>query len=514
MRLRDVRLVPVAGAAWSSAVVAGAFPLAAPWIALALWATTFLAAAYGALRSRRSLAVVLIVVASAVGSAAASHVALAQPSRASAAALAVSGGRAVVVSATVVGKAERTSSGDVAFDAQAHAVTIGGQTTAVDTPVLVRSSARIRPDVGAEVLIEGTAQRAEQGERGVLIVRAGRSLDVVREPTGVLAVAAQLRHRLVQATRGLPDPGAGLISGLAVGDTSAVGPELDAAMKASSLSHLTAVSGANCAIVVGLAFAAAALCGARRGCRVASGARGPGRLRAPRDARAERGAGRRDGDDRDARRVAGAGSGQASRSSPSAICCSHRDPWLATSLGFALSAAATAALLVLRGPLAQGLARWMPRRARPRASVPLAAQLACGPLLVLVNPTVPSTASRRTCSPRLPRPWRRSSASRRASPRRCRCCRTASPASRGCPRPGSRPRPSLASAFPSTPWHGRMGSSVRLARPGRRRGRCAGAARPQAVPQPGGLRIASARVVAIVVGVAGGASALGRSRDL
>ena len=69
----------------------------------------------------------------------------------------------------------------------------------------------------------------------------------------------------------LPGPGAGLIAGLAVGETSAVDAELDAAMKATSLAHLTAVSGANCALVVGVAFGAAALCGARRGARVAAG---------------------------------------------------------------------------------------------------------------------------------------------------------------------------------------------------------------------------------------------------
>ncbi|WP_457831625.1 ComEC/Rec2 family competence protein, partial [Staphylococcus aureus] len=40
------------------------------------------------------------------------------------------------------------------------------------------------------------------------------------------------------------------------------------AMNASSLSHLTAVSGANCALVVGAAFALLALCGVRRWIRV------------------------------------------------------------------------------------------------------------------------------------------------------------------------------------------------------------------------------------------------------
>ena len=49
-----------------------------------------------------------------------------------------------------------------------------------------------------------------------------------------------------------PAPAVQLLPGLAVGDTSRVGPALDRAMQVASLTHLTAVSGANCAIVVGL----------------------------------------------------------------------------------------------------------------------------------------------------------------------------------------------------------------------------------------------------------------------
>jgi competence protein ComEC len=65
------------------------------------------------------------------------------------------------------------------------------------------------------------------------------------------------------------------------------------------------------------------------------------------------------------------------------------DPWLCRSLGFALSTAATAALLVLARPLADGLATWMPSRLALALAVPTAAQLACGPLIVLIDPHVP-----------------------------------------------------------------------------------------------------------------------------
>ncbi|WP_353113760.1 ComEC/Rec2 family competence protein [Microbacterium sp.] len=61
------------------------------------------------------------------------------------------------------------------------------------------------------------------------------------------------------------------------------------------------------------------------------------------------------------------------------------DPWLATSPGFALSAAATAALLLLSRPLATGLSRWMPRTPAFLLAVPLSAQLVCGPIIALFS---------------------------------------------------------------------------------------------------------------------------------
>ncbi len=64
------------------------------------------------------------------------------------------------------------------------------------------------------------------------------------------------------------------------------------------------------------------------------------------------------------------------------------DPWLARDYGFALSAAATAGLLLLAGPLAARLARVMPTPLAVVLAVPLAAQLACQPILVLLDPAI------------------------------------------------------------------------------------------------------------------------------
>ncbi|TFD12899.1 ComEC/Rec2 family competence protein [Cryobacterium sp. TMT1-2-2] len=65
------------------------------------------------------------------------------------------------------------------------------------------------------------------------------------------------------------------------------------------------------------------------------------------------------------------------------------DPWLARNYGFALSVLATAGLLLLAGPLARVLAQWMPSALAAIIAIPLAAQLACQPVLILLNPSLP-----------------------------------------------------------------------------------------------------------------------------
>lgn len=391
MTARAYRLLPVAAATWVAAALCTLVPDVARPAALSAWACTVAALCLAAaLRARPgAVARTIAVLALACAAAAASAVAFAHPTRSAAAELGVGGGRAIEVAAVVTGKAEEWSTGIVAFDAVASTITVGDDIHWFDADVQVRAQpGAARPSIGAEVVVHGTARAADAGERAVLVVSA-RRLEIIRGPDGILAGAAALRDGLVAATAGLPEPGAGLIPGLAVGDTSAVGDELDAAMKQSSLSHLTAVSGANCAIVVGLAFAAAAGLGARRSVRVVVSVialAGFVLLVTPEPSvvRAAAMAG-----------VAMLGvliGRAAAGTSVLALAVSLllvADPWLSTSLGFALSVAATGALLVWARPLAAGMARWMPRPLALALSVPLAAQLACGPLLVLIAPTVP-----------------------------------------------------------------------------------------------------------------------------
>lgn len=388
-RRRDLRLAPAAGAAWVCAAVLTQHPVAAVPASIGLWMLVVSAVALGA-RARGGWRTALAVVAicAGAGAAVASHIALAEPARAAAVALPHEGGRTLTMHATVVGKVEPTATG-WRMDAVAHEATVGVERVRLHAPVRIRvSGAQPGLDLGAVIEVRGTAAPARPGERAVLAVTA-TTVTVTRAPAGVLGAASTLRHGLQEATAGLPEPAAGLIAGLSVGDTSRVSGDLDADMKTSSLSHLTAVSGANCALVTGIAFALAALCGAPRAVRVLVGlatltgfvvlvSPEPSVVRAAAMAViAMLGV-----------LLGRIGAGVSILALSVAVLLAI-DPWLAGSIGFALSAAATASLLLAAGPLADGLSRWMPQPLALALSVPLAAQLACGPLIVLITPAVP-----------------------------------------------------------------------------------------------------------------------------
>ena len=61
------------------------------------------------------------------------------------------------------------------------------------------------------------------------------------------------------------------------------------------------------------------------------------------------------------------------------------DPWLALSVGFALSALATAGILFLGPPFRDALRAWLPRWAAEALAVPFAAQLACTPVVAAIS---------------------------------------------------------------------------------------------------------------------------------
>uniref|UniRef100_UPI00293F612E ComEC/Rec2 family competence protein n=1 Tax=Clavibacter sp. MX14-G9D TaxID=3064656 RepID=UPI00293F612E len=156
-----------------------------------------------------------------------------------------------------------------------------------------------------------------------------------------------------------------------------------------SLTHLTAVSGANCAVVVGLVLALAAAVGLRRPLRAVAAAAAltafvilvtpqPSVLRAAVMATVL---------------IVSTASGRPARGLPAlalaVVVLVTADPWLARDVGFALSVLATAGLLVLAPPIAARLGRRLPRRVADALAIPIAAQIACQPVLLVLQPGLP-----------------------------------------------------------------------------------------------------------------------------
>lgn len=206
----------------------------------------------------------------------------------------------------------------------------------------------------------------------------------------LLQITQAMRSQLQQKANELDGWGSELIPGLAVGDTSLVSSELDEAMKTASLSHLTAVSGANCAIITGLILALGAALRWRRWVRVTAATAflavfvtlvtpEPSVLRAS----------------------------VMSFTAMIAMLWSRKgigvpalglatfvllliDPWQAQHLGFVLSVLATAGIVLFTEPIRALLQRLLPSWFSLAIAVPFAAQIACQPAIILLQPSLPT----------------------------------------------------------------------------------------------------------------------------
>ncbi len=325
--------------------------------------------------SRAGLIVVILAAAAAVSIAAMT----AMPARDSADSW---DGRVVEATGEIASSASVGRDGRLWMEVQLTGIGSPGALRAASAPVRIGIDPADGFDLGARVRVTGEAAATDPGERSALVVFA-ESASAEVPASGVFAAAADVRGAFIERSLRLPEPGASLLPGLAVGDTRAVSTELNDDMRASGLSHLTAVSGANCAIVVGAIFWLTALCGGGRAARVLlslAGLAGFVVLVTPEPSVIR------------AAVMASVGMLTVLLGRPSAgagmlaLCVIGillADPWLAATPGFALSVAASGALILLAPPLAVGLGRFLPQPVALAVAVPLAAQLACGPIIAL-----------------------------------------------------------------------------------------------------------------------------------
>lgn len=239
---------------------------------------------------------------------------------------------------------------------------------------------------GARVHTEARLAATTPGDDRVFLVIAD-SIDAVQAPGGWRAQVADIRAGLAELCAHLPPAGRGLVPGIALGDTRALPEALAEDMRTVSLTHLTAISGAHVALL--LAVLMVVLLWAPRWLRAGLGAvalvafvalvRPEGSvlraavmggvlllgllLRRPRSGLP-------------ALAVA-------------VVVLIAADPWITRSYGFALSVLATGGLLLLAPPLATWLSRWLPTPLAAAIAIPVAAQLTCLPVLLLLQPSLP-----------------------------------------------------------------------------------------------------------------------------
>ncbi|MFJ3406560.1 ComEC/Rec2 family competence protein [Promicromonospora sp. NPDC090134] len=271
----------------------------------------------------------------------------------------------------------------------ARAVDARGVGSAARAHVQVLSDAV--PRYGATVTVSGGLRPADPGAAETARMNAGSTAEI-RAPPSALRVLDTHRAALLDVTDPLSPQARGLVPGAAIGDTTRLPDDLSEEMRTTGLSHITAVSGGHFAVVVTVLTLLCSVARLPRPVRVLVIALAslafvllvrpePAVLRAAVMA---------------AFALTGVALGRPSQAVPalaaSVVGLLVVDPWLSRSFGFALSAAATAGLVLVAAPLAARLAPWTGEALAFALAVPLAAQAACGPVLVLLDPSV-STVS-------------------------------------------------------------------------------------------------------------------------
>ncbi|CEA08188.1 ComEC family competence protein [Arthrobacter saudimassiliensis] len=438
--ITELRLVPVAAAAWAAswAAVRAEPPegAAAAWFLLGLAAGCLAVGLVLARRSRtpaagRSAAPARLLVSVAVPLGLAAAVFAAASAGAAARApeqLRSADGPVSAVTELSIGSEPRPAGKDRFSDeprwlleARAERIIVAGEVLEAQVPLLVAGGEELAGlREGQRVRAVGQLRPGSAGAREAFVLeldappgppaRAGES-PMPRAgggaAEGAADRAAEVRSRFhARATGQAPfgERAAGLLPGMVLGDRSSLDTALEQQMKDTGLTHLTAVSGSNCGYVLAAGYLLARLARWPRALATAAALAllaaftvvvgpDPSVLRAA--VMGALGA---------LALLAGRGRAVLSLLCLAVTVLLVADPWLGEDYGFILSVTATASLILLGPGLARSLAAHLPYPAAVVLSVPLAAQLGCSPVLVLLQPEVPvySVAANLLAGPAVP----------------------------------------------------------------------------------------------------------------
>ncbi|MGD7787012.1 ComEC/Rec2 family competence protein [Propionibacteriaceae bacterium Y1700] len=272
---------------------------------------------------------------------------------------------------------------------QALEVVGRGQRWTVSAPVLITASADrgvelLGVTVGTTLRVHGRLAAPEPGSDLAAMLRVS-SADVERTPGPSWQLIERVREGLRASVAGRPEEPRALVPALVVGDTSAMTPAITDDFRITGLTHLTAVSGANLTLLLGFLLVLARWVGVRgRGLTVVAVAgvvvfialcrTEPSVLRAAAMGVVA---------------LAALGHGRGGVKGMRHLCVAVLallvlDPWLGRSVGFTLSVLASAGIIWWARAWAERL-RWLPRVMAEGVAVPLAAQVATQPVVTAIS---------------------------------------------------------------------------------------------------------------------------------
>ena len=273
----------------------------------------------------------------------------------------------------------------VVLRAQVRSAVARGRSVGSAVSVLVIGGAGWQHvELGSVVRATGRLAPAASAQQAAVLSASGEPV-VVEGPSRVLQGATAVRESVRRAASGGPVEAGALVPALVTGDDQRLPEEVVDDFRTAGLTHLTAVSGTNLTLVLAFLLLLARWARIRGRGLLLAGLLGvvgfvlmarpePSVIRA-----AAMGT------------VALLGLGAGGRAAgvralgAAVLLLLVVEPWLAVSPGFTLSVLATAGILFVAPRFRDSLARWMPRPLAEAVAVPLAAQLACTPVVAALS---------------------------------------------------------------------------------------------------------------------------------